>query len=43
MDIQEILVYIAVGIAFAFLISKFVWKKKSKKNCGTDENCGSCH
>jgi len=43
MNIQEILVYIAVGFAIFFLIYKFLWKNKSKKNCGTDENCGSCH
>ncbi|MFE3846987.1 FeoB-associated Cys-rich membrane protein [Flavobacterium sp. LB3P45] len=41
MDIQEIIAFIALGIALAFLIRKFVLKKKSKKNCG-DDDCG-CH
>jgi membrane protein implicated in regulation of membrane protease activity len=42
MDIQEILAFIALGIALAFLIKKFFFKrKKSKKNCG-DDDCG-CH
>jgi uncharacterized membrane protein YuzA (DUF378 family) len=40
--IQEILAYIILGIAVAFLIRKFFWKKKkSDKNCGNDD-CG-CH
>jgi hypothetical protein len=40
--IQEILAYIILGIAIAFLIWKFFWKKKkSDKNCGNDD-CG-CH
>ncbi|MFE3871385.1 FeoB-associated Cys-rich membrane protein [Flavobacterium sp. ZS1P70] len=41
MDIQEIIAFIALGIALAFLIRKFFLKKKSKKNCG-DDDCG-CH
>ncbi|WP_445453287.1 FeoB-associated Cys-rich membrane protein [Flavobacterium sp. 25HG05S-40] len=41
MAIQELLVYLAVAIALGFLIRKFFWKKKSKKNCG-DDDCG-CH
>jgi hypothetical protein len=41
MDIQEILAFSALGIALAFLIKKFFWKKKFKKNCG-DDDCG-CH
>lgn len=37
--IQEILMYVALGIAVVFLIKKFFFKKKkSDKNCG--ENCG---
>jgi hypothetical protein len=36
---QQILVYIALGIALGFLFKKFFGKKKSKKNCG-DEDCG---
>jgi hypothetical protein len=41
MDIQEIIAFVALAIAVAFLIRKFFWKKKSKKNCG-DDDCG-CH
>lgn len=41
MNIQEILVYIVVIVAIAFLYQKFFGKKKkSKKDCGDD--CG-CH
>lgn len=40
MDIQEVLVYLILAAAVAFLIRKFLWKKK-KKNCG-DDDCG-CH
>ena len=39
MDVQQLLVYLAVAAALAFLIRKFFWKKKSKKNCGNDD-CG---
>lgn len=39
---QNILVFAAVGLAVAFLIKKFFWKKpKPKKACGND-GCG-CH
>lgn len=41
MNIQEILVYIVLVIALAFLYQKFFGKKKPKKNCG-DDDCG-CH
>ena len=38
--IQEILMYVALGIAVAFLIKKFFFKKKkSDKNCGSDCGC----
>lgn len=40
--LQEILVYITLGIAIAFLFKKFFMKKrknKSDKNCGNDD-CG---
>lgn len=38
--IQEILAFIALGIALAFLIRKFFFKnKKSDKDCGSG-NCG---
>ncbi|RTY96001.1 FeoB-associated Cys-rich membrane protein [Flavobacterium sp. GT3R68] len=37
---QEIIAFITLGIAVAFLIKKFFFKKKkSDKNCGSD-NCG---
>lgn len=40
MDIQEILAFLALGIALAFLIKKFfIKKKKSDKNCGSGD-CG---
>jgi hypothetical protein len=38
---QEIIAFITLGIAIAFLIKKFFFKKKKSKNCGTDD-CG-CH
>lgn len=37
---QQILVYIALGLAIGFLIKKFFLKSKKKKNCHT--NCSSC-
>ena len=40
MNIQEILVYVVLVIAVAFLYKKFFGKKKPKKDCGDD--CG-CH
>ncbi|MBU2949818.1 FeoB-associated Cys-rich membrane protein [Tamlana agarivorans] len=41
--IQNILVFTAVVFAIAFLVRKFIWKKKkSKKSCGGDDGCG-CH
>jgi hypothetical protein len=39
---QEILVYFALGIALAYLYNKFFGKKKPKKNCGDNDDCG-CH
>ncbi|MCL6460755.1 hypothetical protein SAMN05444372_10722 [Flavobacterium micromati] len=42
MDIQEVIAYILLGIALAFLAKKFFFKKKkSGKDCGSDD-CG-CH
>ncbi|MBF6641555.1 FeoB-associated Cys-rich membrane protein [Flavobacterium sp. J49] len=41
MEIQEILVYVALGIAIGFLAQKFIDKKKSKKGCDKDD-C-ACH
>lgn len=39
MEIQEIIAFSILGIAIAFLIKKYFWKKKSDKNCGGG-NCG---
>jgi len=36
---QEILTYIVLVIAVAFLIRKFFFKSKKKGNCGPDCNC----
>ncbi|MDX1828473.1 MAG: FeoB-associated Cys-rich membrane protein [Lutibacter sp.] len=36
---QEILTYIVLVIAVAFLIRKFFFKPKKKGNCGPDCNC----
>ncbi|UUV22150.1 FeoB-associated Cys-rich membrane protein [Paenimyroides aestuarii] len=36
---QNVIVYIALCMAVAFLLKKFVFKKKKKGNCG-DGNCG---
>ncbi|MES2864176.1 MAG: FeoB-associated Cys-rich membrane protein [Bacteroidota bacterium] len=35
---QEILTYICLALAVGFLVRKFFWKKKSKKN-GCGDNC----
>lgn len=37
---QDILVYIALGLAIGFLVKKYFFKSKKKGNCNT--NCGSC-
>ncbi|OOG73222.1 FeoB-associated Cys-rich membrane protein [Flavobacterium sp. A45] len=37
--IQEIIAFAVLGIALAFLIRKFFFKKKSNKNCGNGD-CG---
>lgn len=39
MVVQEIIAFSLLAIAIGFLVRKFFWKKKSKKNCG-DGNCG---
>jgi len=36
---QEIIAYIILGLAVAFLIRKFFWKKKKKGGCDTDCGC----
>lgn len=41
-EIQEILVYITVFLAVAYLVNKYFYKpKKTAKSCGKDK-CG-CH
>ena len=42
--IQNILVFITLGLALIYLIRKFVWKPKktAAKACGGDDGCG-CH
>ncbi|KAF2515536.1 FeoB-associated Cys-rich membrane protein [Flavobacterium zhairuonense] len=39
MMVQEIIAFAILGFAVAFLIKKFFWKSKKKKDCG-DGNCG---
>jgi len=44
--IQNILVFAALGIAVAFLIKKYFWKKSSntkKKACGSDGTSCGCN
>ncbi len=36
---QEILVYIALGIAIGFLVKKYFFKTKKKGNCDSDCGC----
>jgi hypothetical protein len=36
---QEILTYIVLVVAVAFLIRKFFFKSKKKGNCDSDCNC----
>lgn len=42
MNLQEILVYIALFIAIGFLIKKFFWKKRTKKAKPCSDDC-ACH
>lgn len=37
--IQEIIAFAILGIAVTFLIKKYFFKSKKKKDCG-DGNCG---
>ncbi|WP_317132146.1 FeoB-associated Cys-rich membrane protein [Paenimyroides baculatum] len=37
---QDVIVYILLCMAVAFLLKKFVFKKKKKGSCGNDNNCG---
>ena len=36
---QNVIVYILLCMAVAFLLKKFVFKKKKKGSCGNDNNC----
>jgi uncharacterized membrane protein YuzA (DUF378 family) len=36
---QQVLVYIFVGLAALFLIKKYIFKSKSKSNCGDGDDC----
>jgi large-conductance mechanosensitive channel len=38
--IQEIIAFTILGLAVGFLIKKFFWKSKKKKNCGDGPDCG---
>ena len=38
---QEILVYIALGVAIGFLVKNYFFKSKKKGDC--DSGCDSCH
>lgn len=35
---QDVIVYVILGLAVAFLLRKFVFKKKGKGSCG-EGNC----
>ncbi|OMQ12396.1 FeoB-associated Cys-rich membrane protein [[Flexibacter] sp. ATCC 35103] len=37
--VQEIIAFVILFIAVGFLVRKFLWKSKKKKDCG-DGNCG---
>jgi len=37
---QNVIVYILLLAAVAFLLKKFAFKKKGKGGCGNDNNCG---
>lgn len=36
---QDVIVYVVVGLAVAFLLRKYVFKGKKKAGCGDDHNC----
>jgi membrane protein implicated in regulation of membrane protease activity len=39
--VQEIIAFVILGIAVAYLIKKYFFKnQKSNKNCGSDDGCG---
>jgi len=37
---QDILTYIALGLAIGFLVKKYFFKSKKKGKCDKDCNCG---
>jgi large-conductance mechanosensitive channel len=37
--LQEIIAFIILGFAVVFLVKKYFFKSKKKKDCG-DDNCG---
>ncbi|WP_202110836.1 FeoB-associated Cys-rich membrane protein [Flavobacterium hydrocarbonoxydans] len=37
--VQEIIAFTILGLAVAFLVKKFFWKSKKKKDCGGGD-CG---
>lgn len=39
MDAQQIIAYLILGIAIVYLLRKFIFKSKKKKNCDTDCGC----
>lgn len=42
--IQNILAFLALGLALTFLIKKFFWKKSKKKRAfGDAHDCDNCH
>jgi len=41
-NIQEILVYITLALAIAFLVKKYFFKSKKSNSCGGNDSCG-CH
>lgn len=36
---QDVIVYIVLGVAVVFLLRKYVFKGKKKTGCGDDHNC----
>ncbi|MBW1658002.1 FeoB-associated Cys-rich membrane protein [Flavobacterium quisquiliarum] len=38
--IQEIIAFAILGLAVAFLIKKYFFKSKKKKDCGGGTDCG---
>jgi len=37
---QDVLLYIFVGLAALYLLRKFIFKSKKDSDCGPDCNCG---